>query len=58
MLLAGGLAGAASVYANTPVDVVKTKMQGLDASKYKGSLDCAKQIVAQDGFKGLYKGTV
>jgi len=26
MLIAGGLAGAASVFANTPVDVIKTKM--------------------------------
>jgi hypothetical protein len=27
--------------ANTPVDVVKSVMQGLDAKKYKGSADCA-----------------
>jgi hypothetical protein len=33
-------------------------MQGLDASKYSGSIDCAKQIVAKEGLKGLYKGTV
>jgi len=26
LLLSGGLAGAASVFANTPVDVVKTQM--------------------------------
>jgi len=25
----GGIAGAASVFANTPVDVIKTNMQGL-----------------------------
>jgi len=25
-LIAGGIAGAASVFANTPVDVIKTKM--------------------------------
>jgi len=39
-LIAGGMAGAASVFANTPVDVIKTKMQGLDSHKYKGSFDC------------------
>jgi len=40
-LISGGVAGAASVFANTPVDVIKTVMQGLDAHKYKGTLDCA-----------------
>lgn len=39
-LLSGGVAGAASVFANTPVDVIKTLMQGLEAHKYKNSLDC------------------
>lgn len=39
--LAGAVAGAASVLANTPVDVIKTVMQGLDASKYNGAWDCA-----------------
>jgi solute carrier family 25 (mitochondrial citrate transporter), member 1 len=42
---AGAVAGAASVVANTPVDVVKTVMQGLDAQKYKGTWDCTVQIV-------------
>ena len=57
-LISGGVAGAASVFANTPVDVIKTVMQGLDAHKYKGTLDCAVQIVKHEGIKGLYKGTV
>lgn len=39
-LLGGAVAGAASVFANTPVDVIKTVMQGLEANKYKGSFDC------------------
>ncbi|KAL4481011.1 hypothetical protein ABPG72_014479 [Tetrahymena utriculariae] len=74
-LLAGGIAGAASVFgkyffyllsieqyhfkkANTPVDVIKTQMQGLEAHKYKNSLDCFFQILKNEGVKGLYKGTV
>jgi solute carrier family 25 citrate transporter 1 len=57
-LTAGGVAGAASVFGNTPVDVIKTKMQGLDANKYKNSWECAKDVWVQDGFKGFYKGTV
>jgi solute carrier family 25 citrate transporter 1 len=38
----GGIAGAASVLGNTPLDVVKTRMQSLDAAKYKNTWDCAK----------------
>jgi solute carrier family 25 citrate transporter 1 len=54
----GAIAGAASVFANTPVDVVKTQMQGLDAKKYKNGLDCFVQIFKNEGVRGLYKGTV
>uniref|UniRef100_A0A2P2I0B8 Citrate transport protein n=2 Tax=Hirondellea gigas TaxID=1518452 RepID=A0A2P2I0B8_9CRUS len=56
--LFGGLAGAASVYGNTPVDVVKTRMQGLEASKYKNTLDCAMKIWKHEGPRAFYKGTV
>jgi solute carrier family 25 citrate transporter 1 len=54
----GAFAGAASVYGNTPVDVIKTRMQGLEASKYKNSLDCAVKIWKNEGFAAFYKGTV
>jgi solute carrier family 25 citrate transporter 1 len=54
----GAIAGAASVFANTPVDVVKTQMQGLNANKYNGALDCMTQIWKTEGIRGLYKGTV
>lgn len=46
----GLVAGAASVYGNTPIDVVKTRMQGLEASKYKNTVDCAVQIWKKEGF--------
>jgi len=54
----GAIAGAASVYGNTPIDVVKTRMQGLEAKKYKGTIDCAVQIWKKEGFFAFYKGTV
>jgi len=54
----GGLAGAASVIGNTPVDVVKTRMQGLDSGKYKSSIDCFMQILKKEGPMALYKGTL
>ena len=33
----GGFAGACSVMGNTPLDVIKTRMQGLEAAKYTKS---------------------
>ncbi|XP_066590592.1 putative tricarboxylate transport protein, mitochondrial [Prorops nasuta] len=54
----GAVAGAASVYGNTPIDVVKTRMQGLEAAKYKNSMDCALQIWKNEGPTAFYKGTV
>ncbi|KAA0187847.1 Mitochondrial tricarboxylate/dicarboxylate carrier [Fasciolopsis buskii] len=56
--LFGIVAGAASVYGNTPLDVVKTRMQGLDAHKYKNTLDCALKIWKYEGPRAFYKGTV
>ncbi len=58
MFLAGGIAGAASVLGNNPIDVIKTNMQGLDAHKYKGPLDCAGQIWRSEGVRGFYKGAI
>jgi solute carrier family 25 citrate transporter 1 len=55
-VLASVLAGTASVYGNTPIDVVKTRMQGLDAARYKGTLDCAAQILRHEGPRAFYKG--
>lgn len=56
--LFGAVAGAASVFGNTPVDVVKTRMQGLESHKYKNTMDCAVQILKNEGPKAFYKGTV
>lgn len=54
----GVVAGAASVFGNTPIDVVKTRMQGLEASKYKNTADCFMKIWRQEGPAAFYKGTV
>ncbi|KAJ0068087.1 hypothetical protein NL108_015567, partial [Boleophthalmus pectinirostris] len=45
----GAIAGAASVFGNTPLDVIKTRMQGLEAHKYKSTLDCAVKIMRHEG---------
>jgi hypothetical protein len=47
----GACAGAVSVFGNTPIDVVKTRMQGLEASKYKSTLDCFIKIWKYEGFQ-------
>ena len=54
----GGFAGACSVMGNTPLDVIKTRMQGLEAAKYKNTLDCARQIMVNEGTRAFYKGTI
>lgn len=55
-LLAGACAGSLSVVLNQPVDVVKSNMQGLCASRYRGNVHCARHIFATEGVRGLYKG--
>ncbi|GAB1861446.1 Citrate transport protein [Camponotus japonicus] len=54
----GAIAGAASVFGNTPIDVIKTRMQGLEASKYKNSMDCVIQVWKKEGPMAFYKGTI
>lgn len=56
--LFGAIAGAASVFGNTPLDVIKTRMQGLEAHKYKSTGDCAVKILKHEGPLAFYKGTV
>lgn len=41
---------------NTPVDVIKTRMQGLQADKYKSTLHCASEILKHEGPAAFYKG--
>lgn len=55
---AGAVAGAVSVLATMPQDTVKTRMQGEEAKKlYKGTIDCATQILKNDGIAFFYAGT-
>ena len=55
-LIAGGFAGFCSVMANNPIDVIKTKLQGVDASKYNGFMDCGKKVLLESGPMGFYSG--
>ena len=52
----GSLAGILTVYCTMPLDVVKTRMQSLDASQYKHALDCLYRVGKEEGIKALWKG--
>lgn len=57
--LAGGMsAGCFSTLGNNPFDVVKTRMQGTQAARYRNTLDCFVQIVKHEGVASLYAGVV
>ncbi|KAI9052151.1 hypothetical protein LZ554_003513 [Drepanopeziza brunnea f. sp. 'monogermtubi'] len=59
----GSLAGAFGAFMVYPIDLVKTRMQNQRSSRvgamlYKNSLDCAKKVIQNEGFKGLYSGVL
>lgn len=56
-LLAGGWAGFCSVMFNNPIDVIKTKMQGVNGGDLN-FMGTAKYIMATRGIGGFYSGVV
>lgn len=57
----GAIAGAFGATMVYPIDLVKTRMQNQRSNlvgemMYKNSLDCAKKVIRNEGFKGLYSG--
>jgi solute carrier family 25 citrate transporter 1 len=56
--VAGAIAGATSVYLTMPLDVVKTRMQGLDRGKYQHSMHCAQTVLQEGGLPAFWRGTV
>ena len=47
--LFGAIGGIVSVFLNTPLDVLKSRMQGLEAHKYRNVVHCAYQIGRKEG---------
>jgi solute carrier family 25 (mitochondrial aspartate/glutamate transporter), member 12/13 len=59
----GSLAGAFGAFMVYPIDLVKTRMQNQRSSRvgerlYKNSWDCAKKVIRNEGFRGLYAGVL
>ncbi|RKP24929.1 mitochondrial tricarboxylate transporter [Syncephalis pseudoplumigaleata] len=53
----GMVAGTITVYATMPLDVVKTKMQGIGAKeRYRNSLRCAYLVMKEEGLPAFWKG--
>ncbi|KAJ7583926.1 mitochondrial tricarboxylate transporter [Mycena floridula] len=54
----GAIAGLVTVYTTMPLDVVKTRMQSLDArSQYRNSFHCAYRIFTEEGIRRFWTGT-
>lgn len=58
---AGLLAGVLTTVVMTPGERVKCmlqiQMQSKEKAKYKGALDCARQLYREGGIRSIYKGT-
>jgi len=66
VLCAAAMAGIVTSTATNPIWLIKTRLQldknvvektgGIASRRYKNSWDCIKQVVRQEGIRGLYKG--
>ncbi|OQD94936.1 hypothetical protein PENSOL_c023G01865 [Penicillium solitum] len=57
-VMAGAMAGVVTVYATMPFDSIKTRLQEVDGhQRYRGSLDCLRSVISQEGVSALWRGT-
>lgn len=59
----GSVAGAFGAFMVYPIDLVKTRMQNQRSARvgerlYNNSLDCARVVIRNEGFRGLYSGVL
>lgn len=59
----GSLAGAFGAFVVYPIDLVKTRMQNQRSGRvgerlYNNSIDCARKVIRNEGFTGLYSGVI
>ncbi|XP_066436568.1 mitochondrial carnitine/acylcarnitine carrier protein-like isoform X2 [Eleutherodactylus coqui] len=56
ILLAGGVAGMCNWVVAIPMDVLKSRFQTASESRYRGALDVFREVLRDEGPRGLYKG--
>jgi solute carrier family 25 citrate transporter 1 len=52
------MSGLFSTVCNNPADLIKTRMQGAEGSKFKGAVDCLTTVVKNEGVLSLWNGVV
>ena len=57
-LFGGTVGGIAQVLVGQPFDTVKVRLQSAPEGTYTGALDVVKKLLANEGPKGFYKGTL
>jgi len=61
LLLAAALSGCPAASLVTPADVIKTRLQVVaraGQTTYSGTLDAARKIYAEEGFRAFWKGSI
>ena len=56
--IGGMISGLISTLCNNPIDVVKTRMQGLNSHQYNSTLNCINIIIKKEGVYAFYKGII
>ena len=56
--IGGMIGGSISTVCNNPIDVVKTRMQGLNSHQYNSTLNCIRIIIKKEGVYAFYKGLI
>ncbi|XP_020092924.1 solute carrier family 25 member 44 [Ananas comosus] len=52
----GVIAGAIASCITTPIDTIKTRLQVMDNEKKQTARQVVRRLIAEDGWKGLYRG--
>eukprot|EP01064_Diplonema_japonicum_P024734 TRINITY_DN3540_c1_g1_i2.p1 TRINITY_DN3540_c1_g1~~TRINITY_DN3540_c1_g1_i2.p1 ORF type:complete len:313 (+),score=45.23 TRINITY_DN3540_c1_g1_i2:47-940(+) len=56
-MVAGSVAGMSEHIVMYPMDTIKTKLMSRNVGwKYSGATHCAKKIIKNEGFRGMYRG--